>query len=325
MDWNEDGKKDLILGENDGKVRIYHNVNTDVDPQFNGFDYLQQGAAAFDCGSYSMPFIMDWNNDGKKDVICGEENGRLWLMINEGTNAAPLFNTKAYIKKSGGTTIDIGDSAHPVIVDWDWDGKKDMVVGNLSGNAYFFPNIGTDANPVFNNSQKLKAGANDLQMTYSCRPDAVDWDEDGVLDLIIGEYDGCVHYFHALGPLALSDNRLHENTSGTINFTLDAGVAQANSHYFLLCGVTGTQPGTNLPHGLVLPCNWDFVSDLVMPFNNVALFFDFIGVLDNSGKATARFEWPGLAGSSGAMIYFAYCTYKPFDFVSNGASLEVVN
>ena len=85
-----------------------------------------------------------------------------------------------------------------------------------------------------------------------------------------------------------------------------------------------TGPGTPLPGGLILPCNWDLVSDLVMPFNNIAFFFDFIGTLDASGQATPHFAWPGYPGSAGLMFYFAGCTISPFDFVTNGAAVEVV-
>ena len=36
VDWNNDGKKDLIVGSGDGKIRYYLNTNTDSDPVFSG-------------------------------------------------------------------------------------------------------------------------------------------------------------------------------------------------------------------------------------------------------------------------------------------------
>ncbi len=41
MDWNNDGKKDLVTGEREGYVRIYLNTGTDSSPSFSGFTYLQ--------------------------------------------------------------------------------------------------------------------------------------------------------------------------------------------------------------------------------------------------------------------------------------------
>ncbi len=44
MDWNEDGRQDLISGEGglfDGKVRVYLNTGTSQAPLFDGFFYAQ--------------------------------------------------------------------------------------------------------------------------------------------------------------------------------------------------------------------------------------------------------------------------------------------
>ncbi len=45
-DWNNDGKKDLIVGQfSGGKIRLYLNTNhgTDSDPKFKNFSYLHAG------------------------------------------------------------------------------------------------------------------------------------------------------------------------------------------------------------------------------------------------------------------------------------------
>jgi len=44
MDWNGDGKKDLIVGQfSNGGIRLYLNEGTDAEPQFGAFTYLQAG------------------------------------------------------------------------------------------------------------------------------------------------------------------------------------------------------------------------------------------------------------------------------------------
>jgi len=41
-DWNNDGKKDLIVGQfNQGKIRLYLNNGTDSDPRFDNYEYIQ--------------------------------------------------------------------------------------------------------------------------------------------------------------------------------------------------------------------------------------------------------------------------------------------
>ena len=189
MDWDEDGRKDLILGENDGHVRIYLNTNTDADPQFSGYTYVQVGGSTYDVGSYSSPYITDWNEDGKKDLIVGDSTGYVRLLTNVGTNAAPLFNS-AEIIKDGSGNMDPGGTISPVIFDWNGDGKKDVLIGESGGNIFFYENLGTNAVPSFDGWEKLKSGPahNDLDTGYYPRFEICDWDEDGYWDIVSGYY-----------------------------------------------------------------------------------------------------------------------------------------
>ena len=44
VDWNGDGKRDLIIGQfASGKIRLYLNQGTDTAPVFKDFSYLQAG------------------------------------------------------------------------------------------------------------------------------------------------------------------------------------------------------------------------------------------------------------------------------------------
>jgi len=44
LDWNDDGKKDLIVGQfKSGKIRLYLNKGTDAEPRFDDFSYLEAG------------------------------------------------------------------------------------------------------------------------------------------------------------------------------------------------------------------------------------------------------------------------------------------
>jgi hypothetical protein len=46
-DWNQDGKKDLLVGEfNDGQIQLFLNKGSNASPVFNGFEALAAGGSA---------------------------------------------------------------------------------------------------------------------------------------------------------------------------------------------------------------------------------------------------------------------------------------
>ena len=54
---------------------------------------------------YAIPTVVDWNNDGKKDLIVGEfDQGYIRLYLNQGTDSNPVFNGYSLIQ-SGGAPI----------------------------------------------------------------------------------------------------------------------------------------------------------------------------------------------------------------------------
>ncbi len=79
--------------------------------------------------------------------------------------------------------------ACPVVYDLDRDGLKDLIVGEINGYVYFYKNTGTNAAPVFNTNQRLSSqsgyivdGLANPHIHFN------DWDQDGDLDLVFGEY-----------------------------------------------------------------------------------------------------------------------------------------
>ena len=51
---------------------------------------------------HAAPYVIDWNNDGKMDLLVGQfGGGKLRIFLNEGTTTAPMFKTYAYFKADG--------------------------------------------------------------------------------------------------------------------------------------------------------------------------------------------------------------------------------
>lgn len=61
-------------------------------PELKDGVYINNAGAPLQMTGNSCPFAVDWNNDGKKDLLVGESPGYIWLFLNQGTDLNPVFN-----------------------------------------------------------------------------------------------------------------------------------------------------------------------------------------------------------------------------------------
>ena len=199
--WDADGRKDLLVGQADGKVRIFLNTNTDDDPEFDGGTMLQVGAPGskvdIDVGSRATSTVADWNNDGKKDLVVGALDGKLYVYLNEGSDTDPNFISETIAQEDDADLVVPSIRSSPVIRDLDGGGRKDLLTGNTNGQLLFYSNVGTNDAPTFSGYTEVEADGVpiDLPDTPRSRPFVCDWTGDGVPDVLIGALDGNVHLY----------------------------------------------------------------------------------------------------------------------------------
>lgn len=196
-DYNNDGKRDLLVGEGlYGYVFFYCNTNTDANPILTTNVQLKVGTKNLSVGMRATPCFYDWDNDGRKDLLCGTGGGTNVVFINVGTSQAPAYSSGTTIKANG-SVLDFGDRSVVRMFDWDGDGTKDLVASSNSG-VFWCKNTGTPSSPnlqaVVTNKAPVAAGGLAPIKTDASRMrlDLVDWNNDGVMDMLIGNSVGTV-------------------------------------------------------------------------------------------------------------------------------------
>ena len=149
---------------------------------------INDGANPIDVGDGAAPFVFDWNNDGKKDLVVGEGDGHVRIYLNTNTDADPVFTSSVPIQDGGGNLM-VVSAASPFAVDWNEDGAKDLLVGDGSGSISFFENLGPHNAPLFDGLVVMNAA-----VTGNARFEVVDRNNDGITDIVCGSKDGDAYY-----------------------------------------------------------------------------------------------------------------------------------
>jgi hypothetical protein len=223
-DWNGDGKLDLIAGDTDGYVWLFRNLAGRRAPLFAPGERLHAGGAALKvhgeeaearAAGYARPDVVDWNDDGRKDLLVADGRGWLTLFLNQGTDAAPVLGRGRRVSANG-RPIDGTSRGSVHVTDFNNDGRKDVLFGMVGEgpsrhydwpplNKYrtrdrgilYYPNVGTDAAPVLGAPRWVKTGLEGAPADL-LRPNLggfVDWDGDGARDLIVCEFENFCQMF----------------------------------------------------------------------------------------------------------------------------------
>lgn len=120
-DWDNDGRKDLLIGLADGAVKLFLNVGQEAAPAFGAGQDLVVAGGALNVGAQAVPVVSDLDGNGSKDLVVGNASGQVLAFMNQGADAAPQLGAPVVLAQVAG-------AAAPASVDWDADGQRDLLV-----------------------------------------------------------------------------------------------------------------------------------------------------------------------------------------------------
>lgn len=162
-DVNGDGLLDLVVGNygyftptspsvlgspNNASLYLFLNTGTPTQPAFNLVNSNWLNMAQFTPNDYDFaPTFGDIDADGDLDLLVGSNGGALYCYRNEAGAGNPMMLVQDF--NTMWSTMDIGVTSTPVILDLDGDGLLDVVMGERQGNINFYKNTGSIFDPMF--------------------------------------------------------------------------------------------------------------------------------------------------------------------------------
>jgi hypothetical protein len=261
---------DLVVGNYVGRLFVVPNGGSDKAPSFRmPNDRSSLVIATRKHGvlwtNYISPFFYDWFGTGKPDLIMGDGSysaNSIYLLKNQGDANRPIFNEDATTKIIPGMGR---EHLTPQVVDWNNDGKPDILAGERTGKINIFLNTSKDeAQPTFDEGHPIKIGSNETFGEFATAT---------VCDLTGNKLP----------------NLIVTNNAGAISYAANSGALGAPEFKTLV-----PIQGVNLFPKILRPVGWSLVSPSGVPHEllvttNAAVQPDFVPPPNTAFKSALRF------------------------------------
>ncbi len=181
VDWNKDGKIDLVGGDVQSQIFVYFNQGSLTQPIYDQSKILISNQAH---GS-SAPFVIDANHDYLYDLLVGYEDGSLILYIQQPNQSFQTYDISNPL---------MGKNLMPCITYWNKDNLPDLIIGNQKGQLLLC--LGEKSKTYLKFSEPVLL----MQTPYTyVTPVIWDVNQDGKPDMLVGEASGHVYCYQQHG------------------------------------------------------------------------------------------------------------------------------
>ncbi|MCW1925897.1 Ig-like domain-containing protein [Luteolibacter arcticus] len=210
IDWNVDGKMDILVGAG-GYVWRYLNTGTAAVPAFAAAVKVQAaGVDIYANTTGNSPITLaDMTGDGVPDLVMADSASKLRVYRNTAAaGATPVYAASIFVKRANGTIDFVLPDKRFDIGDYNGDGTPDLVTGTFSGNVQLYLNVNTAALPRFETGTTLNSDS------YNLYPRLYDLSGNGQLDLIRSINWGSIRYWLDVADGLVGEQYLNITTSG---------------------------------------------------------------------------------------------------------------
>lgn len=191
-DWDNDGRKDLLVGGSNGTITLFKNIGTENAPQFDE-GLLQQAAdGPITVSGKAVPILLDLDGDHDKDLLVGTGDGEILLFENTADDAQPTLAVAQPLAS-------ISDAAAPFAVDWNADGARDLLLTENGDLVVFLQGPdGSYAQKTIIRPRSM-GGSKYKLFTLGSQPFlfAFDLDNTRGKDLLVGNKEGTIQLFRS--------------------------------------------------------------------------------------------------------------------------------